>query len=75
MYLTMNATGLVYTGTWFNTVIILKKVIAERFTDQFAAEINLLRGLTHPNIVRFLGIYPSGRISIIYRYQIINNNQ
>jgi len=53
--------GEVYSGTWYQTRVAIKKLPAEMLRsnasvlDEFNREINLLRSLRHPNILQFLG--------------------
>eukprot|EP01114_Cavostelium_apophysatum_P020724 TRINITY_DN7027_c0_g1_i1.p1 TRINITY_DN7027_c0_g1~~TRINITY_DN7027_c0_g1_i1.p1 ORF type:complete len:880 (+),score=201.48 TRINITY_DN7027_c0_g1_i1:204-2843(+) len=50
--------GVVYTGKWMNTTeVALKALRLNGSFELFNNEARVLRKLTHPNIVKFLGIY------------------
>jgi serine/threonine protein kinase len=49
----------VYKGTWQGTTDVALKQLSTSESDSLLNEIKLLKGLNHPNIVRYFGVYKS----------------
>lgn len=60
--------GKIYRGTWqTHTTVALKSITADNNQNnpELLKEINLLKTLNHPNIVRYYGMYSSGTDSYV----------
>jgi serine/threonine protein kinase len=49
----------VYKGTWQGTTEVALKQLTTSESAALLNEIHLLKGLNHPNIVRYFGVYKS----------------